>query len=407
MPRLAPLGPTVLVLLAVGVAPAGVAAARARQSGPLVITEVLVNSGLGSEEAAGEWLEIWNDSDHAVTLDGWQIEDNHAADRLPPIALPPDGLALLTPDPARWAAYPLPANVVIVPIEDGRIGNGLANSGDRLLLLDPNGSAVDGLSWGTDRSIMSLSSPADGESLSRSEAGAPFQVGVPSPGERGLPAPPPPASAARLRISEIFGNAGQGTADSAYEWIEILNPGDEPVEIGGWRLSDNAGTDILPNAIVPPGGYLVIAAMPANVAAAATVVGVPDGRIGNGLSNSGDVVTLADASGTVIDSVEYRSPPLPLPEAGRSIALRDGVWVVNIAPSPGGAAVEPLLATLATEATDPPGNSAPVQEEQDGSGIPAWMVIAVALGVPGLLGAGRWAWLRRGRWAWLRRGRVR
>lgn len=397
MPLLAPLRLTVLVLLAVSIAPTGAAAARARQSGPLVITEVLVNSGLGSEEAAGEWVEIWNDSDYPVTLDGWQIEDNHAADRLPPIELPPDGLALLTPDPTRWAAFSLPPATIIVPIEDGRIGNGLANGGDHLLLRDPPGSVVDGLSWGTDRSIMSLSSPAGGESLSRSEAGVPFQAGVPSPGERRLPAAAAPAGAAQLRISEIFGNSGHGDADATYEWIEIINAGGEPVDIGGWRLSDNADTDILPNATVPPGGYLVIAATPTLVTAVATVVGVPDGRIGNGLSNSGDVVTLADASGAVIDLVEYRSPPLPLPEAGRSIALRDGVWVVNVAPSPGGAAVEPLLATLATEPADQPGNAAPVQEEQDGSGISAWVVIAVALGVPGLLGAGRWAWQRRGR----------
>lgn len=398
MPRLAPLGRTALVLVALSVVPtASGASAGAHESGPLVITEVLVNSGLGSQEAAGEWVEIWNDSERAVALDGWQIEDNHAGDRLPPVDLPPDGLALLTPDPSQVAALTLPADVLIVPIEDGRIGNGLANNGDRLLLRDPSGVVVDGLSWGTDRSITTLTSPGRGESLSRAEAGAPFRAGVPSPGERELPVAASPVEAAPLRISEIFGNSGQSDNDAAYEWIEIINPSDTPVDVGGWRLSDNAATDILPSAILSPGGYLVIAATPANVAADATVVGVPDGRIGNGLSNNGDVVTLADAAGAVVDSVDYRNPPIPLPEAGRSIALRDGAWVVNVAPSPGGPGVQPILATLAAEPAEQPETAPSVQEEKGGSGVPAWGLIAVALGVPGLIGVGRLVWRRRRR----------
>jgi hypothetical protein len=117
-----------------------------------------------------------------------------------------------------------------------------------------------------------------------------------------------------------------------------------------------------------------------------------DGRIGNGLSNEDDVVTLRDPSGRVIDEVDYSDPPLPRPEAGRSIVLTEGGWVLNTEPSPGDDDVTPLLARLEAAPAEGDADTADV-EEGDGGRIPAWALVAVV--VPLVALAGRELWRRR------------
>ena len=172
------------------------------------------------------------------------------------------------------------------------------------------------------------------------------------------------------------------------------------VELEGWQISDNAATDVLPRGRVEAGGLVVIAATAEAVAGSVVsgtgpnVLIVGDGRLGNGLANDGDVVSLRDPAGRLVDEVDYRSPPLPRPEAGRSIALSDGGWVLNTAPSPGSDSVTPLLAGLQAPAEERPVTEWPVEGE-DGGGLPAWGLVAIALGAPLGAVAGREVWRRR------------
>lgn len=102
--------------------------------------------------------------------------------------------------------------------------------------------------------------------------------------------------APRLVINEILANE-PGT-DTGGEFVEIVNPGADPVDAGGFTLSDSLGVRhlVADGTAIGPGAALVVS-----------------GSLG--LSNGGDLVTLAGPSGQAVDRVAY----------GAELAARDGV----------------------------------------------------------------------------------
>ena len=128
----------------------------------------------------------------------------------------------------------------------------------------------------------------------------------------------PLASAQSIVINEIHYNPasdasgdanGDGTSDfSQDEFIEIVNTSDAAIDISGYTLSDDDGGDF-----VFPSGTTLAAGQYAVLFGGGTPVGsfggalvfTDDGSIGSGLSNSGDLIQLKDAGGTVVTEVPY------------------------------------------------------------------------------------------------------
>ena len=157
------------IVVSLAASPWGRSVSAAQVVTGLQLTEVLADAGRGSQEAAFEWVEIANQGAEPVDLDGWRLADNRAEDAIPAMSLA-SGARVVVGGSVLLAAE-LPGDVVLVVVVDGRIGNGLANSGDRVVLISPAGEAVDGVSWGSDRTIMLLSPPVRGESLARDWGG--------------------------------------------------------------------------------------------------------------------------------------------------------------------------------------------------------------------------------------------
>lgn len=168
-------------------------------------------------------------------------------------------------------------------------------------------------------------------------------AGTPAPTATSVAAGPP-----ALRLSEVLANPVEPGVDGSYEWVELVNTASVAVSTAGWQIGDATSLDPLPAVEVPPGGYVVIAAamavLPVNVPVART----PDGTIGNGLNNAGDVVRLVSPAGEVVDAVSFGenrsvldSPP-PAAPAGATLGTRfagrpdvPGLWGVTLRPSPG------------------------------------------------------------------------
>lgn len=142
----------------------------------VVINEVYydVAEDKGSEPG-DEWLELYNAGNVSVNLKDWTITDNSTTRTINAIhTLTPGAYALVAKDHSVWSLHwTVPAGAEIIEL-GSNIGNGLSNTGDRLILKDDQGNIVDQISYGADTTILSPSivDVGDGHSIERSPAGA-------------------------------------------------------------------------------------------------------------------------------------------------------------------------------------------------------------------------------------------
>ncbi len=175
-----------------------------------------------------DFIELLNHGG-AASLTGWRLTD--APDKtgyvFPAGAVIAPGLPLLLPGPLT--------------------GIGLDHEGDGVLLYDDSGALVDRLVFGPQ---------AAGYSLIRE--GASWHLGHPTPGSaniRALTGDP-----AGVRISERFADPDILFRE---DWVELVNPAQLPVALGGLYLSDRADTGAVrhplpPNSYIVAGGHVVL-----------------------------------------------------------------------------------------------------------------------------------------------------
>ncbi len=278
-----------------------------------------------ANDSANEWIELYNFRNEPLVLIGWTISDNNNSDHLPPLSIAPGGFAIIAATANFSDNFPdCDCEVVFV----GTIGNGLSNGGDSIILTDSSSATIDAISYGSDKTYMSLPDVAEKHSLERSPAGGDFidnpnpspcrgllpptptVSATPSPTPSATPTEPPTvASDGDILINEVLFDPLPPCKETDCEWIELYNPGSESITLIGWNISDNSKSDRIPPLSIDPGGFAIIAAT-ANFSdnfpgCNCTIVFIEDGKIGNGLSNTGDCVILSDSAGNVIDGFSY------------------------------------------------------------------------------------------------------
>ena len=136
----------------------------------VVISEVYysVDSGHGSDPQH-EWVELYNGSSVGADVSGWTISDSALTRTIPQsVTIAPNSFYVITADVATKNKWNIPAGIPVISL-NALIGDGLASSGDRLVLKDTSNVTIDSLSWGTNASIFSpsLAPVALGHSLGR------------------------------------------------------------------------------------------------------------------------------------------------------------------------------------------------------------------------------------------------
>ncbi|MBE0671447.1 MAG: lamin tail domain-containing protein [Anaerolineales bacterium] len=145
---------------------------------------------------------------------------------------------------------------------------------------------------------------------------------------------PTPSGLRSVVINEIaWAGTASGLADD--EWIELYNPGSVPIDITDWYLKSADGTpNIILNGVIPAGGYYLLERDDNN-----TVSDIAADQIytGNGLSNSGEALTLYDASNKIVDTANGNGGSWPAGSATTYVTMErtlgtadsDSAWHSN------------------------------------------------------------------------------
>lgn len=105
-------------------------------------------------------------------------------------------------------------------------------------------------------------------------------------------------------INEIMADVNPAPAAvPAYEYLELYNPTNFPINLSGWKLSDAALTVTLPNITILPDSFYVLT----STTAAPFFSGISVVVISSfpSLNDAGDDMTLKDASGNIISLAFY------------------------------------------------------------------------------------------------------
>ena len=200
-----------------------------------------------------DWIELHNESDHAVDLLGWCITDNIKNAQkfeLPDVTLQPDEyLVLLSSDKdSKTDALAWDGQSPIF------LGFSLKSSGEELLLLSPDAQIVDDINVPKLNRDVSFARRADGTF---------GYCDIPTPGSANVNVILDVTSG--VVISEVVSSNSESYLLPQYgspDWIELHNETDAPINLLGWGITDNEKnsekTFKLPDVTLAPDGYLLL-----------------------------------------------------------------------------------------------------------------------------------------------------
>jgi hypothetical protein len=141
---------------------------------------------------------------------------------------------------------------------------------------------------------------------------------------KGTSEPPGPSSRRTgLAITEIMYHPADRGDERNLEFIELFNSEAQPVSLAGWRITGAVDYTFPPGTTIAARGYLVVAAVPADIQFVYGLGNVVGPFTGN-LPNSSGLIRLRNAQNAILLEVEYSdAPPWPLAAdgAGHSLVL--------------------------------------------------------------------------------------
>lgn len=252
--------------------------------GDLVINEFMARNIVYPDEFGefDDWVEIMNNSDDPINLNGYFLSDNHGNRTRYSF---PD----MTLDPGEYLVIWCDGQP-----EQGEFHTefGLQGSiGERIILVDPDTVVIDHFDFGPVSNIQSLSRYPNGH--------GPFRFATPSPG-----ADNNETDYRGLVINEFVAineNSATDEFGNNLDWIELYNNRDIPLNLGGYFLSDKSNTpekyEFPEPTILAAGGYITVWA--------AGIAGVSPYHTSYALSGDGEYVHLYNKDTITLDFVKF------------------------------------------------------------------------------------------------------
>jgi hypothetical protein len=123
-------------------------------SADVLVNEIMYDPELN--ENYYEWVELFNPTNKSINLSGWSLTDNYVTDYLEgdfehgngTMLMYPFSYALITDHGTKfYTNYSTPNSTIKLYIDDSGIGNGLGNSGDKLILKNDENKIIDAIEW--------------------------------------------------------------------------------------------------------------------------------------------------------------------------------------------------------------------------------------------------------------------
>lgn len=137
---------------------------------------------------------------------------------------------------------------------------------------------------------------------------------------------------------------GSGTGTAAYEFVELYNPNNNPIDVTGWKLQYRAATKLPTDPVWPALSTTTITcavgsqadckiqiAAQGSITVAAVALGLSDTiSLNGGFADAGGQIRLIDASGSINDfvgygtAVDFETAAAPKPAGGESLKRKVG-----------------------------------------------------------------------------------
>jgi uncharacterized protein YjiK len=310
---------------------------------PVAVTEV-AQWGNNEPEYGADWFELTNETDGAVSLAGWKMDDesNAFASAVPLLGVPSlaPGESAVFVNPAEtattaqeeevvakflasWFGSSVPAGLQVGTYKGS--GTGLGGSKDQVNVFNGEGVHLTGVKFGAEANLVtwdnsaglgSFGAPTEITTLSVAGTDGAFiahdQVGSPG-ATANVVVPPLP----EVKITEVDPTGNESAVGG--DWFELTNVGSTPVDLTGWKADDDSDSFAEGGALggvssLPAGASAVFVEKPSQEAAFTSTWfpgGLPSGFLlgnygsGPGLGKGGDQVNLFEADGTKVTGVSF------------------------------------------------------------------------------------------------------
>ena len=312
--------------------------------GDIVINEVMASPKGAKGLPETDYVELYNTTDHTISLKGWSFIYDGTVLRLPDVPLAANRYAVLY---RKGKSLPLDKKALGLGFSNFPLN--MSDEGRQLTLKDSSGTVIHSYTYPKAKAGRSiecgegdkwhLSSDPRGGTPGEENSVAP-SVPTPKPDDSATPPDTPseppliPSDTVKsgdIVINEVMASPKGAKGLPETDYVELYNTTDHTISLKGWSFIYDGTVIRLPDVPLAANRYAVLYRKGKSLPLGKKVLGLGFSNFPLNMSDEGKQLTLKDSSGTVIHSYTY-----PKAKAGRSIERGEGdKWHLSTDPRGG------------------------------------------------------------------------